>query len=924
MSTTNRVASREPLFAAFLFAVLVLIVLWGLPSGGIWDPWELTTADTARSLLAGESVTFTGPPLGAWLAARSFGVFGVHEWAGRLPVAFAGIGLLALALGVGRLYGDLRRGMQLATVLATTPLFLLNARLMMGAAPGFLASALVFVGAAVLAFEPPVDASKRTAVRVGALVMLVVGVVLATLASGVLLGVAPPLVAVAAAIVATLPWNARPFAPPAEASARAGYFVRAGVVGSALATGLGLLRTVALNQEGYSAWTGGVPRGQTPPTFELPIEALFHSFAPWSAVLPIALGAIMVERFGSKRADGDTADAPSSAEVSLRGFDLASLAWVGLALAAQSVHAARFGDGSFVAIFALGWMVASLVRNLEVAGARSTEGGEGESWARGLVVLLLVALLVRDFRGYPTSPVAGLSLRALTMPAEFNPAGGWAATLGAFGLAAFFAFATDLTAPPRSFAETFGLALGQARGGRLALAIGTGGLGRLASAQWKRGAGFRAWLVAIVVLVAGMVGFGLVSLAVGQAVAGADDESAFLTAFQVARACLIGGAVVAVLGIVVVSVDAGRAGAGGRGVLALVSENPPGSAQLRAALRGIVALALGIVIGGAIFTGTGANSLAIRVGHALLVVPFAIALGVGLARVAYHALTSLRGNAFLPMLGMSVVLAGWVVVRFQPMAAAQFSPREVYDTYNALAADDEPLGEYQVSGRAAAYYAREVVELHGESEAINFLARPTRVWLALPAEQLAQVDRAFRQRSGDHLFVADNQNANVLLATNQPIEGRANGNYLAGFVLDAPPPIQHPVNASFDRRIELLGYDLDLPNGETVGPGQAFTVTWYWRAVTAVPGGYQPFLHVDGYGQRLNGDHEPVDGHYPIRMWSEGDVVVDRQELRVPGNYPPGDYTFYIGLYAGENRLEVVSGPKDDANRVMAGRLRVR
>jgi hypothetical protein len=136
--------------------------------------------------------------------------------------------------------------------------------------------------------------------------------------------------------------------------------------------------------------------------------------------------------------------------------------------------------------------------------------------------------------------------------------------------------------------------------------------------------------------------------------------------------------------------------------------------------------------------------------------------------------------------------------------------------------------------------------------------------------------------------------------------------------------MQHRVGASFDRRIELLGYDLDLPRGDAVGPGQAFTVTWYFRCVTPVPGSYQPFLHVDGFGQRLNGDHEPVNGRYPVRMWSEGDIVVDRQELRVPANFPPGDYTFFLGLYAGESRLEVVEGPEDDANRVAAGRLRVR
>ena len=84
------------------------------------------------------------------------------------------------------------------------------------------------------------------------------------------------------------------------------------------------------------------------------------------------------------------------------------------------------------------------------------------------------------------------------------------------------------------------------------------------------------------------------------------------------------------------------------------------------------------------------------------------------------------------------------------------------------------------------------------------------------------------------------------------------------------------------------------------------------------------FLHVDGQGNRLNGDHDPVEGKYPVRLWDEGDVVVDVQELSVPANYRPGPYTFFIGFYAGEGRLTVEEGPKDTENRVRAGTVLVR
>jgi hypothetical protein len=880
------------MLAALVLGVVAFLVLWGLPSYGIWDPWELGLADDARHLLAGEPTDAARPPLAAWLAARGFGLFGVHEWSGRLPFALAGLLLAGLALGLGRVYGDLRRGSWIALVAATSPLFLLNARHMMGAAPGFLASGLVFATAGLLAFPSPRTRDVRW--TAGLAIALLASAVVATAASGVLIGVAPPLVAVAAAVLARLPWHERPFAVPAQADARSRFFAQLAIVGVAVAVGVATAMMIAANQEGYSVWTGGVPRGQTPPTFELPIEALFHSFAPWSALLPLAVGLVMAT--GSTSAGGEGGEASA-----IRGLDLAAVAWIGLALGAQSVHAARYGDGSFVAVLGLAWIVASFLRTME-------QTSRGESWARGLVALLLAALLVRDFRGYPGSPVSGLALRSFTMPEVFNPSGGWAATLGLFGLAAFFALASDTQASPRTFRAAMGA--GSTAGAILRAAVPID----LFRAQWARGAGFRAWIVAGLVLVATMLGFGIVSFVLDAVTRGADDEHLPELALGVVRLVGIVSGVVSALALAgsffLSRGDEARRAARARAIL--VS-------------RGLGVLTAGTVLGAAVFGAIGANSLAVRIGQALFAVPFAIVLLIGLGRAAYYFLTSLRQHTFAPVVLAALAMAAWFVVRFHPQASAHFSPREVYDTYNALAATDEPLGEYQVGGRAAAYYARgEVVELRAESDALTFLARPTRVWLALPAEQLAQLDRGYRARAQRHLFVADARNARVLLATNQPIEGRADENYLAGFVLDAPPPMQHAVNASFDRRIELLGYDLELPSADTVGPGQSFAVTWYWRCVTPVPGGYQPFLHVDGFGQRLNGDHEPVGGRYPIRMWSEGDVVVDRHELRVPANFPPGDYTFFIGLYAGESRLEVVEGPEDDANRVAAGRLRVR
>jgi hypothetical protein len=324
----------------------------------------------------------------------------------------------------------------------------------------------------------------------------------------------------------------------------------------------------------------------------------------------------------------------------------------------------------------------------------------------------------------------------------------------------------------------------------------------------------------------------------------------------------------------------------------------------------------------------GLPSQAIKWGKRAGLVPIALPVVAALAQVVPWAVGRLGRYRTAPLLVAGLVVGGYVAQGWLPALSSHLSPRDVYDTYNAKAQPGEPLAEYRVGGRAAAYYARgEVRDLQTQAQLVDYLAHegPERRWAAFPADELPAINRAFRQRTQRHLFVADARSARVILAASRSVPGVENQNFLAEYVLDAPPArMQHRVDARFEDKVELLGYDLELPHGDYVGAGESFTVTWYWRALRPVPGNFKVFLHIDGQGQRLNGDHDPVEEKYPTRLWDEGDVVRDVQRLAVPPNYRSGDYTFFIGLFSGETRLEVVRGPKDDANRVNAGILRVR
>jgi len=101
-------------------------------------------------------------------------------------------------------------------------------------------------------------------------------------------------------------------------------------------------------------------------------------------------------------------------------------------------------------------------------------------------------------------------------------------------------------------------------------------------------------------------------------------------------------------------------------------------------------------------------------------------------------------------------------------------------------------------------------------------------------------------------------------------------------------------------------------------------VEWIFRVLKGNIGSYKIFVHVDGAGNRINGDHEAVDEKYPVRLWDEGDVVIDRQTLAVPASFRAGRYTLLIGFFRGESRLSVKSGPHDGSDRARVGHVLVR
>jgi 4-amino-4-deoxy-L-arabinose transferase-like glycosyltransferase len=796
MNTQLRPANASTFSPRLGFGLMALLLgallLLRLSAYGIWDPWELGVADAARKHAEGAA---PGRPMSLTIhmVSASFAAFGPREWAGRLPLALSGLGALAITFAIGRLFAGVRTGVYAALALASTPFFLLHSREMMGAAPSFLGSSLVMLGAAGLVFAEGATAKAR----VGYALALALGIGLGTLSAGVLCTVLPPLLAVG--LVAL--YTGRP--SRASGSARTLTFA---VLALALLVLLLVARALLTHAAGYSIWAGGTPSEASIVTYERAIEHLFHGFAPWSAVLPVALAAVLRPPASEVEAREQNQDERSGALT----LGLLCVAWAALAYAAQSIFLSSYGAMAFLAPSALALSVALWLR--------AREERADSDFAELTVVLLFVGLIIRDFALYPGSPFTALELGETKIPDIFNPKLYWAALLGLFALAlalTSFSWGTrgklDFVAPYR-------------------------GLKKL----WSEGSsGHRAWLVFFALVVLALLFYGAL-------------------AYAMPRTLRIG-------------------------------------------------------------------SLGRRIGRVLLFLPVLIPIGIAAGQATYHVARRLSGVRSALVLAAAVLIGGYTSQVFLPQLSAHLSPRVVFDTFNKLAKAGEPLAQHRVEGRAAAYYANgEVRDIATQSDLVSFMVAGGRKWAAFPSELLPDIDLAFRRKSGRHLFIPTLDNAKVMLAASQPVPGKADQNPLTRFVKREVPAIQFPVKANFEGKVELLGYNLELPHeGKSVGPGQTFHVTWIWRAKQSDLGAYQVFLHVDSNDQRINGDHDPVDGKYPVRLWDEGDIIIDRQAISIPATSPAGVYSMFVGLFRGESRLKVTEGPRDNEDRANAGTVRV-
>lgn len=993
-----------PLAITIALPILFFFVLPPLTKSGLWDPYELNVADLARrialNLHGAASLALEGadnslphlndlgrPQLPFTSIALGFKFFGLHEWAGRAPLAVWGvIGVLATYGFVSRLV-DRRAGVFSAVALATMPLYFVQSRTMLGDIVMMASLAMSFGGLAVAVFGTREgDASVGTPHGAGLIVglagvpalvgplwrlfrlsspediMQVTGLVamsagffgglalaamggtrderirslwfaLATLGltagfytRGSLIGVGVPAFAVGAAYLIAVA-NGQRFDTLAHVIGGA-----ASVVGLAFAIrGIAVIDADSFNDMTVPIAGALMKPPAKYPTFDFMIGHVAAALAPWSAFAPFAFGRMFALPAGV-RSDGFARESQTR---------LVLLVGAAVAFVAHGWIAARTDMMAFSAPVVLAAACGIALRDYE--------RGAHPSVAVGVGTAVLLGLLHHELHNLPEKAFHAFNVAAgAAFPESFksHSIAIWTVVLVGFAGIAFLTWVER--DPEREPFEPEGylkvlVALRDAWDGMLALAyfamVAGASLAGLAvwvgsrqHAKWlptlssqMRDAVLNAWWVtAFAPLVAIFAVYfwcdvwvwafdrprremSSNSFSFGKsATRGFEPFEDLAARLKEGR---LGSTVPQLItGKLVVTSDKLDDGVGPTALFILA---PLMYLQVPAAVFLLLWMKLGLrpLVAGA---------LAIPAGVALFLV-------LGLLGDLF------RGSraAFLALFGATV--GAVLCLSYYPALANQLSPKEIFESYQRTHRGSEPLALFGVGGRTAAYYAGgQPMILKDTQSAFDWLMAGDqgRRFLAVRAEELARLNRTYREKTqtGQNLPVLDARSSQIVLVASSLLDGEKNENPLARVVLAAPPKPQRKLDAVFEDKLQVLGFDITDTNGklvETVAPGKKYHMRTYFKVLSPMPSEWDMFIHIDGFHRRHNGDHKVCQGKYPMALWLKDDLIMDDHEFTLEPNFSPGPYNIWFGFFVGETRLKLKSGPSDNDNRVNAGTLRV-
>jgi hypothetical protein len=935
-----------PLALAIATPILFFFILPPLTKSGLWDPYELNVADLARRIalnlhgatsLALEATDNSlphlndlgRPQLPFTSIALGFKYFGLHEWAGRAPLAVWGVLGVLLTYGwVSRLV-DRRAGLFAAVALTSMPLFFVHARTMLGDIVQMTAFAAIFGGFAVGVFgQRPGEKDTRMAW----LLVAGLGCLAGFYTRGAFIGVGMPAFAVGAAYLINVA-NDQKLDSTSHISG-----VLATVIGITFSY-LGL-RAIGADKidDSTVVWAGTLIKPPTHyPTFDFIVGHVAPSLAPWSAFAPFAIGRLF------------------STPKTLRADDFSRESQTRLVLCI----------GAAVALVAHGWVASradlitfsapACIAAVCAIALRDYERGAHPSLAVGVGTAVLLGCMHHELHNLPEKAFQAFSVAAgATFPESFKAKSIELWTIVLIGFAGISFLTWVERDPEREPFEPKGylkvvLALRDAWDGMLALGYFAivAGASLAGLAVWFGSRNHAKWLPTLssqmreLVLNAWWIS-AFAPLAIIFAIYFWSDV--WVWAFDRAPKRSFG-----------TGMKERLLAAGSRGfepfeeLAARLKDS-----NLRVTTWKLLIGRLEVTYDPETFkNGIGPVCLFLLVPLMYLQVPglvfyalysklqlkwvvslaLAVPSGVALFLVLGFLGEIFRGSraAFLAVFGATV--GAILCFSYYPALANQLSPKEIFESYQRVHKGNEPLALFGVGGRTAAYYAGgQPLVLKDTTSAYEWLAAAepgTRRFAAVRAEELPRLNRTYRERTADgqNLPVLDARSSQIILVASSLEDSEKNQNPLNRIILSAPPKPQKRLDANLEDKLEVIGYDIyDAINNrfvETLGPGKKYHMRTYFKVLQNMQQEWQMFIHIDGQHRRHNGDHAVCEGKYPMAYWLKDDIIMDDHEFTLEPNFSPGPYTLYFGFFIGESRLKVKSGPGDSENRVNGGTLRV-
>ncbi len=890
-----------------LVVAVVACALVPLPSrAGLWDPHELNVAELARRLavnvfhadkLAIADADPTMPHLDDLgrgelpflMSAAGFAAFGLREWAGRLPFVLLAIVAALVVHAVARRAADSRAAVFAVVALVTTPLFAVQAHALIGDLVSIVAVSAATLGLGTAAFGLARGGSS-IGPRVSGLVFGLVALVAAVLARGVIFGAVLPLASVGlAGLVMGLEGAVVLDVFGAGVALVAG--LGAAILAARAATAYGATATGS-----FSYWLGALPRAVKPlPTFDVVAGDLGHALVPWAGLAPFALGRMTTVE--------------ASAEKAMRTLVVVGL---GVAYFVHAITLPYLEPVPFLHVPLIALAIGFALRDIE-EGARP-------SLVVAIASVLLVLVMQHDFREQPDKLFLAFGVHGGTVPEAFKAIAGdltravllpaallWVALLSPraegkpFEPSRYVQLARNVLAC-WEWGVAKGLASLSLMLGVIAVALR---LGVSHKAAWAMGIPLMArqalvnlWWGVPVAFAAAILG----ALLVADIIAWAFDEAKPLSLHSLTR------------GLQPIELLASRAAGSGAAAERIVA-----GAFLLPALLVVAPVVVALVLH--------------QAGK-----PWGVAIGMAIPTcLAPLVLLGLVGDLLQGSRAAGVVaaaaLAGFGMnAVVYPKLADQLSPKGVFERYARSKKGGDEIALLAVGTRAASYYAGgDVASVGTVDEAARWLAAPQahRRFLVFRGSDLPRLNALWRGQSTPprNAIVLDDRSSEVLLAASALAAGEINANPLDAVLPSEVPVPQRPLHVDLEGKIEVVGLDIVDMAGkplEFVSPGRKFRMRTILKVNAPVSVDYDFFVHMDGQNRRRhNGDHKVAKGRFPTSLWRAGDVIVDDFETALEPNFGPGSYTIYFGLYLGDQRLKVTSGPADSDNRINGGALRV-